>query len=54
MSKRPRTKDELNQYIGSKIKEARIDNRIVGEPKKIMTQTQIAHVCDVTFQQIQK
>ena len=54
MSKRPRTKDELNQYIGSKIKEARIDNRIVGEPKKIMTQTQLAHVCDVTFQQIQK
>ena len=54
MSKRPRTKDELNQYIGSKIKEARIDNRIVGEPKKIMTQTQLANVCEVTFQQIQK
>ena len=54
MSKRPRTKDELNQYIGSKIKEARIDNRIVGEPKKIMTQTQLANVCGVTFQQIQK
>jgi len=54
MSKRTQRSD-LYVFIGSKIKDSRIDyRRIVGQSKKIMTQTQLANVCGVTFQQIQK
>jgi transcriptional regulator with XRE-family HTH domain len=55
MSKRTRTMGDLYVYIGSRIKEARYDyRRIVTEAKKVMTQTELAKVCGVTFQQIQK
>ena len=55
MSKRTRTMGDLYVYIGSRIKEARYDyRRIVTEKKKVMTQTELAKVCGVTFQQIQK
>ncbi len=55
MSKRPMQRSELYVYIGSRIKEARYDyRRIVTEAKKVMTQTELAQACGVTFQQIQK
>ena len=55
MSKRPKVNSELYVYIGSKIKEARYDyRRIVTEAKKVMTQSDLAQACGVTFQQIQK
>ena len=46
----------IYQHIGEKIKEARLDyRRIVGDHKrKLMTQTELANYCGVTFQQIQK
>ena len=46
----------IYEYIGEKIKEARLDyRRIVGDNKrKLMTQTELANYCGVTFQQIQK
>ena len=46
----------IYQHIGEKIKEARLDyKRIVGDHKrKLMTQTELAQYCGVTFQQIQK
>ena len=46
----------IYQHIGEKIKEARLDyRRIVGDHKrKLMTQTELAQYCGVTFQQIQK
>ena len=47
MSKRTQRSD-LYVFIGSKIKDSRIDyRRIVGQSKKIMTQTQLAKVCGV-------
>ncbi len=55
MSKRPMQRSELYVYIGSRIKEARYDyRRIVTEAKKVMTQSELAKACGVTFQQIQK
>ena len=47
---------DIYQHIGEKIKEARLDyRRIVGDHKrKLMTQTELANYCGVTFQQIQK
>ena len=46
----------IYQHIGEKIKEARLDyRRIVGDHKrKLMTQSELAQYCGVTFQQIQK
>ena len=55
MSKRTRTMGDLYVYIGSRIKESRYDyRRIVTEKKKVMTQSELAKACGVTFQQIQK
>ena len=55
MSKRTRTMGDLYVYIGSRIKEARYDyRRIVTEARKVMTQSELAKACGVTFQQIQK
>ena len=54
MSKRPIENSELYSYIGKQICEARYQYRVVGGIKKVMTQTQLANVCGVTFQQIQK
>ncbi len=55
MSKRTKVNSELYVYIGSRIKEARYDyRRIVTEKKKVMTQSELAKACGVTFQQIQK
>tara|TARA_B100000214_G_scaffold302478_1_gene233074 strand:- start:542 stop:922 length:381 start_codon:yes stop_codon:yes gene_type:complete len=54
MSKRPIENIELYKHIGKQICEARYQYRVVGGIKKVMTQTQLANVCGVTFQQIQK
>ena len=55
MSKRTKTMGDLYVYIGSRIKESRYDyRRIVTEKKKVMTQSELAKACGVTFQQIQK
>ena len=55
MSKRTKIMGDLYVYIGSRIKEARYDyRRIVTEAKKVMTQSELAKACGVTFQQIQK
>lgn len=54
MSKRPIENSELYTYIGKQICEARYQYRVVGGIRKVMTQTQLANVCGVTFQQIQK
>ena len=58
MGKRPKGDLKLYEFIGSRIKLARLDNtpaRIDGRKNPgAMTQTELAKAAGVTFQQIQK